>query len=622
MADLIARRGGRAVVAPSMREVPLGENAEALAFGQRLAAGEIDITLFMTAGGTRVLLNVLQTQMTRAATLRAFSKIRLMARGTKPLEALRSEGLSAVTVVPEPATWREVLTTIDQLGSLAGKTVAIQESGAVHQELLVGLSQRGAKVIEVHVYRWALPEDLQPLRDALQAVIEGQVDVVLFTNSTQIDHVLRIAREEGVEQEFRDALSRVVVASVGPSCTQFLDEYGLPVDVEPEQPTMNNLVEEASRKGPGILSLKRSRFEPSGASSTSRQDAAPDLVLQNSAFLKACRREATSFTPIWLMRQAGRYMKEYRDLRARHSFLDLCKDSDLACEVSVYAVERLGVDAAIIFSDILLILEPLGLNLEYAKGEGPIIHNPVRNEADVARLRPLRQPDALAFVYEAIRKTRAALPPHIPLIGFAGAPFTLASYMIEGQGSRNFIYTKTLMHQHPSSWHQLMTTLSDSLIVYLNAQIAAGAQVVQLFDSWVGCLSPEDYKTYVQPYSRRVIRGVTPGTPVIHFGTQTGTFLELMRDAGGDVIGLDWRVELDVAWERLGRVAIQGNLDPVALFAEPAAIKQQVKRILAQAAGRPGHIFNLGHGVLPNTPVGHVKALVDAVHELSAARRE
>ncbi len=223
----------------------------------------------------------------------------------------------------------------------------------------------------------------------------------------------------------------------------------------------------------------------------------------------------------------------------------------------------------------------------------------------------------LEFVYDAIRKTRQELPADIPLIGFAGAPFTLASYMIEGKGSRNFIYTKSLMYTEPDAWHRLMAKIATSLIGYLNAQIDAGAQVVQLFDSWVGCLSPQDYKTYVLPYSRQVIQGIQAGTPVLHFGTETAMLLELMKEAGGDVIGVDWRVELDAAWSRIGDVAIQGNLDPAVLFAEIPEIRRQAKRILDQAAGRPGHIFNLGHGVLPNTPVGHVKALVDTVHELS-----
>jgi len=333
--------------------------------------------------------------------------------------------------------------------------------------------------------------------------------------------------------------------------------------------------------------------------------------------MKACRREATPFTPVWLMRQAGRYMKEYRDLRDRNSFLDLCKDSDLAAEVTVYAVQRLGVDAAILFSDILVLVEPMGLMLEYAKGDGPVIHNPLRMAADVSRLSSVKDGSGLEFVYDAIRKTRKDLPGHIPLIGFAGAPFTLASYMIEGKGSRHFIHTKSMMYTEPDAWHRLMTKIIQSLIGYLNAQISAGAQVVQLFDSWVGCLSPQDYQKYVLPYTRQVIQGIQEGTPVIYFGTETATLLELMKDTGCHVLGVDWRVELDAAWARIGDVAIQGNLDPAVLFAETPEIRRQVRRILDQAAGRPGHIFNLGHGVLPNTPVGHVKALIDAVHELS-----
>lgn len=337
--------------------------------------------------------------------------------------------------------------------------------------------------------------------------------------------------------------------------------------------------------------------------------------------MKACRKEPVPFTPIWLMRQAGRYMKEYRDIRDRHGFLDLCKDSDLAAEVTVSAVQRLGVDAAIIFSDILVLVEPMGLSLEYAKGDGPLIHNPIRLAADVARLSAVKDGGGLEFVYDAIRKARRDLPPNIPLIGFGGAPFTLASYMIEGKGSRHFTRTKSMMYAEPDAWHRLMTKIADSLIGYLKAQVATGAQVIQLFDSWVGCLSPQDFKTYVLPYSRRVIETLEPLAPVIYFGTETATLLELMKDTGCRILGLDWRVELGAAWARLGDIAVQGNLDPAVLFAEVPEIRRRAKRILDQAAGRPGHIFNLGHGVLPNTPVGHVKALVDAVHELSVGRR-
>ncbi|HSE31971.1 MAG TPA: uroporphyrinogen decarboxylase [Pyrinomonadaceae bacterium] len=341
--------------------------------------------------------------------------------------------------------------------------------------------------------------------------------------------------------------------------------------------------------------------------------------LEDSPFMRACRRQPVPYTPIWLMRQAGRYMREYREVRARTTFLELCKTPSLAAEVTVTAAERLGVDAAIIFADILLILEPMGIDLEFAHGEGPVIHNPVRTAADVGRLREVGDVGLLDFVFEAIKETRRALKPNIPLIGFSGAPFTLASYLCEGGGSKNYVITKTLMYNDSGAWHSMMSLISRALSRYMNAQIVAGAQAVQLFDSWVGCLSPADYREFVLPHTRSVIENITPGVPVIHFGTGTGTLLELMREAGGDVIGLDWRVQLDDAWRRVGHdVSVMGNLDPVVLFADRNYVTSEAKKILDEAGARSGHIFNLGHGILPDTPVDNVIALVDAVHELSA----
>ena len=316
-------------------------------------------------------------------------------------------------------------------------------------------------------------------------------------------------------------------------------------------------------------------------------------------------------------------MPEYREVRAKTTFLELCKNPSLAAEVTVTATNRLRVDAAIIFADILLILEPMGINLEFAKGEGPVIHNPIRVASDVDRLSEVADVGSLDFVFQAIRLTRTELKPNIPLIGFCGAPFTLASYMTEGAGSKNYVHTKTLMYNDPTAWHAMMSLIARGLVKYLNAQIEAGAQVVQLFDSWVGCLSPDDYREFVLPHTRHVISNVKPNVPVIHFGTGTSALLELMREAGGNVIGLDWRVRLDEGWQRVGAdKAIMGNLDPVTLFTSPAILRAQAKRILNQAGGRPGHIFNLGHGILPETPVDNVIALVDMVHELSTSRPE
>jgi uroporphyrinogen decarboxylase len=309
-------------------------------------------------------------------------------------------------------------------------------------------------------------------------------------------------------------------------------------------------------------------------------------------------------------------MPEYRKLRKRYSILDLCHDPDLAATVTLQPVARLGVDAAILFADILLPFEPLRLGLSFAAGEGPHIERPIATEADVDRLPAFNVEAELGHVLDAIRHTRRALPKDIPLIGFAGAPFTLASYAIEGGASRTFTKTKAFMYQTPDTWHRLLGKLADLVGHYLAAQARAGAQALQLFDSWVGCLSPDDYRTYVQQHSRRALSlAAAAGVPVIHFGTGTATFLEDFAAAGGDVISVDWRIPLDAARLRIGaQQAIQGNLDPAALLAPPAERSRQVRDILARAGKRPGHIFNLGHGILPETDPGAVRAVVDLVH--------
>jgi uroporphyrinogen decarboxylase len=311
-------------------------------------------------------------------------------------------------------------------------------------------------------------------------------------------------------------------------------------------------------------------------------------------------------------------MAEYRAIRSKVPFLELCKRPDLAAEVTVTAAEVLGVDAAILFADILLILEPLGFHLEFAKGEGPIIHNPVRTSNDVDRVRALEEITSLSFVPEAVRMIRSALSREIPLIGFAGAPFTLACYAIEGGGSRHYEQAKAFMYRDPARWHALLERLVSATALYLNAQVEAGAEALQVFDSWVGTLSPYDYSRFVQGHMASLFAQLDPRVPVIHFGTGTAMLLELQRTAGGGVIGLDWRVELEDAWRRLGNsVAVQGNLDPVVLLSSRTEIAHQTRRILEQAAGRPGHIFNLGHGILQETPVDNVRYLVDLVHEVS-----
>jgi uroporphyrinogen decarboxylase len=341
----------------------------------------------------------------------------------------------------------------------------------------------------------------------------------------------------------------------------------------------------------------------------------------NDRFLRACRREPVDVTPVWFMRQAGRYMAEYRAIREKYSLIEICQQPEIAAEVTMQPVRALGVDAAILFADILLPVIPLGLGLEFAKGEGPVIASPVRTLEDVRSMKPFDPEADLGYVMDAIRILRGALG-DVPLIGFCGAPFTVASYIIEGGASREFLKTKTMMYSAPEVFHRLMKKLSGVLSDYLVAQIRAGAQAVQVFDSWVGALSPQDYEMFVLPYSQRVLRAAAAmNVPVIHFGTNTTTLLPLMKKAGGTVLGLDWRLPLDDGWKIIGYDrAVQGNLDPAILFAPIAEIKARVQDILRRAEGRPGHIFNLGHGILQNTPVDNVKAVVDIVHEYSVLK--
>jgi uroporphyrinogen decarboxylase len=337
-------------------------------------------------------------------------------------------------------------------------------------------------------------------------------------------------------------------------------------------------------------------------------------------FLSACRRQAVDATPVWFMRQAGRYMSEYRALRERYSLLDLCRTPELATQVTLQPVNRIEVDAAILFSDLLLPLEPMGLPFDFIKGEGPQLERPISGPADIAALRDFEPREALGYVLEAIGLIQRALEGRVPLIGFAGAPFTLASYAIEGGHSNNFAKTKSLMYGHPAEWHRLCDRLSNLVADYLNAQIDAGVDAVQVFDSWVGMLSAADYREFVLPHTRNIFDRIGSRVPTIHFGTGTATLLELLREAGGDVIGVDWRIPLGEAWTRIGHDrAVQGNLDPTLLLGPTPRLLDAAREVLAQAAQRPGHIFNLGHGILPSTPVEHVQLLAQFVHRASAA---
>jgi len=663
MATLIERRGGVPRVAPSMREVPLADNPAAFAFAAQLFADRFDAVIFLTGVGTRTLFAVLETRFAREEIVRALSKIAVVARGPKPVKVLREYQIPIAVLVPEPNTWREILQELDKNPAgfrWQGSKVALQEYGISNRALIAELKTRGADVTPVPVYRWQLPEDVRPLEQAIESIVAGRARVALFTSAAQADHVLQVAARNGLKERLLESLAACAVCSIGPKCSESLREHGIQVDLESEHGKMGVLVHVAAQRAAELLKTKienrKSKIEIRNSKTCAEPAAAGDRIqnrrstvgyeksaishrpsaienlqspianhqsqiLSASRFLQACRLEPVDTTPVWLMRQAGRYMKEYRELRAKIPFLEMCKNPELAAEITVTAAQKIGADAAIIFSDLLVIAEPLGFAVEYEKGEGPVITPALRQASDVDRLGEVDPAQSLGYVFEAIRRARAKLPAALPLIGFAAAPFTLASYLIEGGASRNFRLTKTLMYRDSGAWRTLMEHLARNLARYVNGQIAAGIQAVQIFDTWFGCLGPADYREFAMPYTRLLISDIAKGVPVIHFGTGTAAFLEDMGGAGGNIIGLDSHVELDRAWNRLGeRVGVQGNLDPTVLFAELPYIRERVQRILRQAAGRPGHIFNLGHGVLPDTPFQNVAALVEMVHELGAKR--
>ena len=618
IARLIERKEGVPLVSPSMREVTVDEDRPAIDFANRLITGQIDVAIFLTGVGIRQLITRIERHVVLQRFLDALADIKTVVRGPKPLAVLRELGISPTFQVPPPNTWREVLATLDSQLPVMNLTVAVQEYGVSNVSLIAGLEARGAKVESLSIYRWALPEDLEPLKQNILRLVASEIDIALFTSAQQVDHLLQVSEQLGCEAELRSALRTTVIGSIGPTTSERLLRHQLGVDFEPSHSKMGHLVNEIAAQSSELVANKRSlavRLKRSQEMTRETSQAA----WHDSVFLRACRRQEVPYTPVWLMRQAGRYMKEYRDVRAQTTFLELCKNPQLCSEVMCTAVEKLGVDAAIIFSDLLPILEPMGLDLEFVAGDGPKIHNPVREASDVNRILALENLDSLQFVVETVTQTRQDLPDHLPLIGFSGAPFTLASYAIEGGGSRTFMHTKTLMYRAPSAWHDLMQRLSRSIVLYLNAQIAAGAQAVQLFDSWVGCLGPADYQTYVLPHLREIVQGLDKCVPLIHFGTGNPALLPWQAKAGGDVLGVDWRVNLAEAWEAVGSDrAVQGNLDPLVLLADRPTIATRATEVLQAANNRPGHIFNLGHGVLQQTPVENVRYLVDFVHETSA----
>ena len=430
MAQLIRLSHGQPYVSPSLREIPLDHNPQALHFAQQLLTGEIDVVIFMTGVGFRYLWELLRRHFAEERLIHSLSDIVTVARGPKPVAAIKEVGITPTHRVPEPNTWRELLQLVDEQLPVGHRTVAIQEYGESNPSLTAGLEARGAQVRRVPVYTWGLPLDVEPLQSNIRATCAGERDLLLFTSAQQVVHLMQVADQLQLVNPLREMLSEVVVGAIGPTTQEALRRHRLPVDFVPTRPKLGPFVQEAAAHLDELRRRKRRIRSLLSSPLTDVLDASAPWY--HSPFMKACRGEPNDVTPIWLMRQAGRYLAEYRAIREKVGFLELCKRPDLCAEIMVATVQRLGVDAAIIFSDLLPILEPMGLDLEYAAGEGPVIHNPLREAVDVDRLLELDHVESLDFVFQTVAHTRQALPPSIPLIGFAGAPFTLASYAIEG----------------------------------------------------------------------------------------------------------------------------------------------------------------------------------------------
>jgi uroporphyrinogen-III synthase len=587
---LIEKSGGLALSAPSMREVPLDRNPHALAFATDLLAGRFGAVVFLTGVGTTYLFQAMETERSRTDLVAALGRTVVVARGPKPVRVLRELGVPIAVTVPEPNTWRELIIAMEESPdgiALPGARVAVQEYGQSNEQLLAALAERGARVTAVPVYRWALPEDRRPLSEAIRRICDRSIDVALFTSATQVRHLLEHARQEGTEPRLRESLREVCVCSIGPICTEALVEAGLGADLEPSHSKLGILVREAAERSLDVLTRKRAEARaqpqhlrvasdaPTPIAADFRRDTVHESVppradavhagvvdapggplhagVSRAAGADAVHRDVQDARAC---RRSGRHRRAPPQHRRRHSLLRHPSHSRAD-----------------------------GPRPRVRRGEGPTIGRVVRSHADVDRLRRIDVRQEMAFVFDAVRLTRRELPPTVPLIGFSGAPFTLASYAIEGGSSRNFAATKTLMYTDKGAWDALLSLLADAVARYLNAQIEAGCQAVQLFDSWVGCLSPDDYERYVLPHTQKIFDALPAGVPSIHFGTDTATLLELQLRAGGSVLGIDHRTPLGETLERFdGQAAVQGNLDPAVLLADRAFVRAECSRILERSA--------------------------------------
>lgn len=620
MEKMIQRHGGTSFSAPTIKECPLQDHQSIISFYQKLQSGLLDYVVFLTGIGARTFIDILSEHFPKEEILQTLrDKTQIVVRGPKPKKVCHLLKLPIYKEAPAPNTWEE-LTTLFNDEILKGKHIGIIEYGESNSELISFFEDQQAAVYSVQVYTWQLPDDITPLKNTIKAICEGQLDVLLFTSAVQAVHLLEVAQDMQLEGPLRKQIQKAVIFSIGPVASKRLHQLQLFPDVEVFPNTIEELIHQTSLQSARLSQSKKKSVELKWVQVDTPFKKEEELKwLRNSPILKATRLEANKKVPVWLMRQAGRYMAEYQMIRKRGGFKDLLKNPDLAAEATLTALERLGVDAAIIFSDILVVLEAMGQNLEYHEGIGPILTPSIQNLSDIDQILSTPSDNALDYVYQAISKVRKRMHPRIPLIGFAGAPFTLACYAIEGKSSKDFKKTQTLMDDE-IHWHRLMNKLSDAIIPFLHEQIKAGCQIVQLFDSWVGCLSPERFQKFVLPYTQKIIQSIPQEIAVINFGLFNEDCLDLQKQCGGIIQGVSHHFDIEKVWNNWGNdVGVQGNLDPGILFEPIGTIKAKASKILHKVGHKKGFIFNLGHGIQPKTPVDHVMALVDHVHEFKVS---
>lgn len=603
MKKLIEKYQAIPLIAPVLKEIPLTDNKKAFEVFPQISSGFFDYILFLTGIGIKTLIATLATQIPKEKIIKMLSQQKIIVRGPKPATVCNLHGIPIALKASEPNTWKEIISGIQNNFVIHSKKILIIEYGTSNEQLISALTELGAQIHTLSVYHWSLPDDLKPAREVIEHIIQKKADYVLFTSAIQVDHMLQIAQQMKKELPLRKGLYHSVIASIGPVTSERLSEKQIFPDIESFPNKMETLVETIATKGQKILDEKQKKKK--------FQENSPSFM-RVASLLKP-----TPIIPVWLMRQAGRYMAEYQLIRASKDFLSFCKDPDLCIEATVGAVERLGVDAAIIFSDILLILEPMGFKLHYP--EGPVIDNPVKNPDDLKYLKPVSMDESFTFLKKAIQGVKKNLPARIPLIGFCGAPFTMASYVIEGGSTKDFKKTKKFMQTYPEAWHKLMEHLTNHLAHLLLFQIKAGCEIVQIFDSWVSQLSAEEYQSFALPYTQKLFSLIPSEIPSIHFGSFGQNLLTEQIKGGGSIMSLHFTVDPKMALQAISQnKGIQGNLNPDLLFESPSVFLKETEKILGIFGKRKGYIFNLGHGIKPHTPVNHVIRLVDFIHEWSA----